>query len=338
MQTFNKINTILLVTGLLLTADGIAQDYHLSHYDAAPLYLNPALTGMSKDIRGDYRITSDFRSQWKSIGIKPFKTFYVGYDMPIEKKENRFGVGGYIINHRAGIGQFNTFSLMASGSYDITKGKKNPHIFKTGLQLGFLNKAYAQENFTFNEQYNTSTGEFDQTTDNREDFQKASIFKFDAAFGLYYKYLDPEEKYTPSAGLALQHITMPDESFTAYKSKLPIRYTFHTDCKININEKWDVTPKLLFMLQARATEFNFGAQGSYKIDDNFKVLPGIWYRNKDALILDLAFQFTNNYLRFSYDINTSYLNSYSGGRGAFEISLILVGKKGEPLVPVRKYF
>ena len=90
MKNFNKINTLLLVTGLLLNVNGIAQDYHLSHYDAAPLYLNPALTGMSKDIRGDYRITSDFRSQWKSLGIKQYKTFYVGYDMPIIKKENRF--------------------------------------------------------------------------------------------------------------------------------------------------------------------------------------------------------------------------------------------------------
>ena len=338
MKTFIKINTILLVTGLLLNENGIAQDYHLSHYDAAPLYLNPALTGMSKDIRGDYRITSDFRSQWKSLGIKQFKTFYTGYDMPIVKEENRFGVGGYIINHRAGIGQFNTFSLMASGSYDIMKGNKNPHIFKTGLQLGFLSKAYDQDKYIFNEQYNSSTGEFDAAADNMENFQKASIFKFDAAFGLYYKYLDPEGKYTPSVGLALQHITMPNESFTSYKSKLPIRYTFHTDCKIKINEKWDVTPKFLFMLQAKTTELNLGAQGSYKIDDNFKVLPGIWYRNKDALILDLAFQFTNNYLRISYDINTSYLNTYTGGKGAFELSLVLVGKKGEQLVPIRKYF
>lgn len=334
----NQLKTALLFCCLTAAGSVMAQDYHLSHYDAAPLYLNPALTGMSKDIRGDYRITSDFRSQWKSLGIKQFKTFYAGYDMNIIKKEERFGVGGYIINHRAGIGQFNTFSIMTSGSYDITKGYRNPHVFKTGIQLGLLNKAFNDGNFTFNEQYNSSTGEFDQSMDDLENFQKTSIFRFDAAFGLYYKYLDPEEKYIPSVGLALQHVTMPNESFTSYKSKLPIRYTFHTDCKIKINEKWDITPKVLFMMQARATEFNFGAQGSYKIDDNFKVLPGIWYRNKDALVLDLAFQFTNNYLRFSYDINTSYLDTWTGGRGAFEVSLVLVGKKGEQLVPIRKYF
>ena len=336
MKTFYT-KALVLATAVATCTGVNAQDYHLSHYESAPLYLNPALTGMPRDIKGVYRITSDFRSQWKSLGINSFKTFYVGYDHEIKTRNDRFGVGGYMINHRAGLGQFNSFTIMASGSYDITK-RKSPHILRTGIQVGILNKSYRNYDYTFNEQYNANTGEFDPSMNSNEDFQRASIYRFDAAAGIYYKYYDVHSKCWPSLGVALHHITMPNESFTSVERRLPIRYVIHSDCRIALQKELAITPKVLFMSQGKAIEINGGAQLTYKVDDRFTIIPGIWYRYKDAIIADLGFQLGNTTLRFSYDINTSYLNRYTGGRGAFEVSLVMIGKKGEPLVPVRSFF
>jgi hypothetical protein len=49
---------------------------------------------------------------------------------------------------------------------------------------------------------------------------------------------------------------------------------------------------------------------------------------KDALMVQAGVKKDNFILRMSYDVNTSYLNSYSNGKGGFEITLSITGKKG----------
>src|SRR5206468_2671076 len=95
-----------------------AQDFHLTQYDAFPLYLNPALTGNYPNEEGaDYKIAQVFRSQWHSVVSKPFTTYGLSIDHVIK----RFGVGGYLLNNRVGAINFNTFNFQLSGSYSITK-------------------------------------------------------------------------------------------------------------------------------------------------------------------------------------------------------------------------
>ncbi|MFN3916591.1 MAG: PorP/SprF family type IX secretion system membrane protein [Flavobacteriales bacterium] len=313
-----------------------AQDYHLSHYDAAPLYLNPALTGMSHDMEGDFRASINSRNQWRALGTKPFTTYYAGYDMVLKKGDERFGAGGYIINNRGGIGNFNTFNFMASGAYDIIKSG-SPHVLRTGLNMGLMNKSFRFDNYSFDNQYSNTTGDFDQSLAHNENFMSSSLFRFDAAFGVYYKYADDSKIYTPAVGIALHHVTMPKENFSDAEARLPIRWVAHTDCKIITNEKTFVTPKVLFMQQAKAMELNMGFNFGYKINNDFAIVPGFYYRNKDAFVADLGIQFANNMLRFSYDINNSYLSQFTGGRGAFEISLVMVGEKGKPILPAMSF-
>src|SRR3954468_278812 len=79
----------------------IAQDFHLTQYDAFPLYMNPALTGNYLGETGhDYKIHSVYRTQWRALATKPYSTYGVGYDQKLQKE--RFGVGGYILNNRSG--------------------------------------------------------------------------------------------------------------------------------------------------------------------------------------------------------------------------------------------
>src|SRR4051812_42231905 len=125
---------------MLLTASSLsAQDLHLSHYDVAALYLNPASTGMyGKD--GNYRFSLDQRSQWRSISAKPFLTSYLSFDMPYNLRGKKLGVGGYLINNNSGTGGLNIFTFMGSASYDIigsshgTGRAADKHLLSVGVQ------------------------------------------------------------------------------------------------------------------------------------------------------------------------------------------------------------
>src|SRR4030067_2568658 len=84
-----------------------AQDFHLTHYDAAKIYLNPAMTGM---FDGYYRIHANYRNQWTAISHHPFQTAALAFDMPF----GRYGGGIHIMNDRAGFGNFDVLQINLS--------------------------------------------------------------------------------------------------------------------------------------------------------------------------------------------------------------------------------
>ena len=93
----------------------------------------------------------------------------------------------------------------------------------------------------------------------------------------------------------------------------------------------DVTPRILFMSQAKAYEFTSGFLFYYRLNENqTKVFAGFDYRYKDACFISLGLKHESYQVRLSYHINTSYLKTFTRNRGAFEISLIYIGEKGKP--------
>ncbi|MBI4945377.1 MAG: PorP/SprF family type IX secretion system membrane protein [Bacteroidetes bacterium] len=322
-----------LATALMLGSMS-AQDFHFSQYAAAPHYNNPALTGIYFDDKADYRIYSDYRNQWSALGVKPFSTYYLAYDMSIKQ----FGVGGYLISNRNGAGGMNTINGMLTASYKITNDANGPHNLSVGTQLGIIYKSFDPNHFTFEKQYSPdATTVFDPTILSGESFEKTSLLKPDAGMGVFYKYKKSDWSVHPWVGYSVYHVTRPNQSFTGIvKDKLPMRWvsTIGADCKIN--EDINITPTIQYMLQAKANELNVGATGSYHLKEtNYSILGGLNYRNKDAVIIQLGMKYDRHLFTFSYDVNTSYLNSYTNGRGAFEFSIILTGIKGKSLFKPR---
>jgi hypothetical protein len=124
-------------------------------------------------------------------------------------------------------------------------------------------------------------------------------------------------------------------------ARMPVKFAAYTGCDIKINDRTDITPRILYMWQAKANELMPGILMYYTINDKgFKTLLGLDYRVKDAFIVSLGISDPTYSLRVSYDINTSYLKNYTGGRGAFEVSLIYRGKRnthGENFRSERQY-
>ena len=76
-----KKGTLLLLL-VLCTARVQAQDAHLSMYDAAPLFLNPAMTGV---FQGDWRVHGQYRTQWKAVNFKPYNSALISFDKNYKK-------------------------------------------------------------------------------------------------------------------------------------------------------------------------------------------------------------------------------------------------------------
>lgn len=327
MKTQLKLLPLLL---LLLNLAAPAQDFHLSQYDATPHYFNPALTGIYFGNTANYRIYSDYRTQWKSLGVKPFSTYYLAYDMPYKL----YGFGGYLIHNRNGAGGLNTINFMPSASYKISNEINTPHNLSVGVQLGILYRSFDPNHFTYDNQFSLGDPDgFDESIPSREIFGKTSIVKLDANMGVFYKYKKTEWKAHPWGGFAVYHITRPNQSLTGNaKDKMSMRWVYEAGADYTITEEIRATPMILYMSQGKAQELNIGALGFYHMKETkYDILGGLSYRWKDALILQLGMKYEQHIITFSYDINTSYLNDYTNGRGAFEFSIILSGQKGKPL-------
>ncbi len=324
---------ILIILFALISTLGViqAQDFHLSQYNSAPLYMNPALSGMYFGEKMDYRITSDYRSQWRSFGIKPFSTFYLGYDMPLKEQ---FGVGGYLISNRNGNGGMNSIQFMPSGAYRITKDKDGEHQLTAGVQMGIIYNSYDPDRYTYETQF-TPDGPtvFDQNISSGENFVKVSLVRFEANMGAFYKFKKADWKAHPFFGYSVYNLTRPNQSFSGFgKDKLPMRWVYNLGADYKINEQVNLKPAILLMHQAKANELMIGATGSYLLKDTkYTILGGLNYRNKDAFIITLGMKYDRHEIAFSYDLNTSSLNDYTRGRGAFEFSLKLSGLKGTPM-------
>src|SRR6476661_3975981 len=107
------LGAILMVTAHLAQA----QDPHFTQYHAAPLFINPALTGM---YNGTIRASTNYRSQWTSIG-DGFTTMQFCADAPLGKgglgNGNFFGVGFLVAKDKAGTAGFNSTILEGALSY-----------------------------------------------------------------------------------------------------------------------------------------------------------------------------------------------------------------------------
>ena len=300
-----------------------AQDFHLSQYDAAPQYLNPALTGMYFGDKHPYRFNANYRSQWKSLGGKAFSTATLGYDMPYK----RFGVGGFVINNRAATGGFNTLNFLLSGAYNIMNDANHKRNLSVGLQMGIFQKSYSSSSLLFDNQYSSSAGGFDPTISSGENFSGNSLLRFDANLGIFYMMKDESKNVNPYGGFSIYHITQPNESFTSLKNKVPMRFNLNGGINISVSQQVMLSPTFLYMNQARSAELNIGALSYYKLKDSeYNLILGFSYRDKDAVIIHTGLKQGANIYRISYDINTSYLNTFSKGRGGIEFSVIYTGK------------
>lgn len=301
------------------------QDFHLSQYDAAPMFLNPSLTGK---FNGHYRLHGQYRTQWNTISSNPFTTALISFD----QSKNKFAYGVQMMNSRAGTGDYNAMSFLGSLAYEFNLDKSGNHRLSIGAKGGMIQKSIKVSNLTFASQYTPANGgTFDTGIPSGEGFSNTSIILPDVNAGLTYFYGKPNSRVTPFVGGAVQHLIEPEETFFNANNTLPMRYIGHAGAKINISERIQVLPKGFFMYQQEAQEITYSLLGYYYLKDaDAFLIFGPTYRNDDAAIIELGLKISRYTCRVSYDVNTSSLQPTTNGRGGFEISFTYIPIKQKP--------
>ena len=302
-----------------------AQDAHLSLYDAAPLFLNPAMTGV---FQGDWRLHGQYRTQWKSVNYRPYQTGLISFDLPYKK----WGFGIQVSNFRAGIGNYNSLQGTLSAAYTTSIDRNKNHNLSFGIQGGVTQKTIEYKLLSYNNQYTTTNGgEFNQTIDPSESFSGQSMLTPVLNAGFMYFYAKEESRLNPFIGISAFNLTTPQETFFDQNNRLPIRYYAHAGTRVNITELFYLIPKVLIMQQEKFWEQSYALDAGYylKGSDMF-LIGGVVYRAKDAMIISVGAKMENIVAKIGYDVNVSSLSTASTGRGGFEISVTYINQKKKP--------
>jgi len=312
----------LLVAVLVGSFSSQAQDAHLSMYDAAPLHLNPAMTGV---FQGEWRLHAQYRTQWKAVNFKPYTSALVSYDMSVKK----WGFGIQMSNFRAGIGNYNAFQGTLSTAYTTSMDRKKNHNISFGVQAGLTQKTLEYQLLTFNNQYTTNNGgEFNTSLSTNEDFGGQSLIVPVVNAGLLYFFAKQESRINPFLGVSMFNLTQPQETFLDFDNRLPIRTYAHVGTRINLTETFYILPKVLYMMQKEFQEITFAADAGYYLKgSDIYLLAGVVYRNQDAGIITFGAKMDQFVAKIGYDINVSTLTTASNGRGGFEMSFTYMHQK-----------
>ncbi len=306
----------LTITLIVLSGLAFAQDIHFSQYDASPITVNPALTGMYKD--ANYKFTNQYRSQWDAVTRKSYLSSILTYDMPYKQK---WGMGAYLINDNSAR-YYNSFSFVLSGAHDITIDDQNRHKMSVGIQLGIIYKSTRLDNYLFDDQYFEGTFSSDIAT--AEVFDRNNRVMPEINMGVSYQNMEDNKKFNPYGGFSVFHITNPRENIISNeKTRLPLRFVLLGGSKIFISDKITLDPKFLIMRQRNAMEYNIGALSFFELQDrDFKLIGGLNYRWNDAVVITGGLFYKNFIYKVSYDVNVSTLREFSRYRGGPEFSIV----------------
>ncbi len=316
-----KKNKITLLLTLLLSIKAKAQDPHFSQYFSSPLTLNPAMTGYFK---GDYRVATNFREQWWSVG-DPFTTSTISYDtkmLQTKVSENDiFALGVMGLYDQSLSGGFKNINASVSFAYHKMVDEDGEDNLGIGFQASYASRTIDVGKLNFASQFN-GLG-FDTNLPTNEAFVATRKNYFDLNAGIIYSHkTDNNEFYF---GGSFYHLTRPNTSFLKNENyKLPVRFTAHTGSRFNIGENGnELFIGGLFMEQAGATEKSIGIAYGYNVNNEVKVYGGSWYRFGDAILPYFGFSYNDFQIGCSYDIINSNLKNFSRKNGSFEVSMKL---------------
>lgn len=337
---------LLVVAGILAGVfTAVAQDMHFSQYNETPALVNPALTGAEYVLRASLI----YKDQWGSVTV-PYRTYGASYEMkfkasawdksdPFRSKSykkafSRLAGGLSFFSDKAGDGNMGTNLVNLSLASYIKTGELST--LSVGLQGSVVQRSVDFNKFVFSNQYNGST--YDKTPAQGEDYGAHSFVAPDVAAGILWRYERPEENFADNnqlsadIGFAVFHLIKPTQKFlTSSADQLSSKYNAHGKLLIGIPKtSIALAPSYYFSFQGKQKELLTGLMIKYYLKHDSKYTGyvrrsslglGMYYRNRDAMIVNLLLEFAQYGIGFSYDLNTSRLSKVSTLRGGPEITI-----------------
>lgn len=310
-----------------------AQDIHFSQFYMAPLYLNPALTGV---MNCTHRVTANYRNQWASIlRSNAYNTYNFSYDqrVPVGRRDY-LGVGANFYGDVAGSANFSTLKFNGSISYSkqMSGGRNSGHYLVAGADVGIGQRGLDFNLLQWGTQHDGNGGH-DPTRPSYENFDRSTFYYPDLTAGLLWFSVFDENNNLYIGG-AFAHINRANVSFSkqAQKEFMYSRFTIHAGGEFALTRKFSLAPGIVTFFQGPSLEINGGTSYKFNLGNNRlyqAFLVGTWVRlaNKldqgilaDAVILSTRFEYDRFGIGFSYDLNVSSLQNASNNQGGFELA------------------
>jgi len=357
---------LILVWLILNVTHSSSQDLFVSQFDFAPMMTNPAQTG---DYFGTLRLGGTYRDQGFAVTKNRFNTpsFYI--DAPVFDgfgEKDWIGVGGYIIQDRAGAGQLVTGEFQFSGAYHLSLSQNAFRYFTLGIQMGTYQRRFRRAN---NLRFGDGLGAGQQSTDlARASTESRPRWSF--AIGGMFRTKDANEneiRIGGKVGRLFRHDYSilqrgggqgmqpgggspggpgggggisgpggigPGGAFT----NIPLRYVGHASYDIGLNNGMVITPQAIFQLMDNFTETTIQVRSKIPVNEEKKIslLPGVGYRFGDAAQLLLGLEIKDLRVSLAYDMTTSALAQANSRTGALELAVMWIVKiEKEPEVQRR---
>lgn len=322
------LSAVLFACGFSFTCfEAAAQDPQFSQFYAAPLYLNPALTGAT----GQARAGLNYRNQWPALEAN-FTTMSVYGDYFIEDKKS--GIGMLISNDVEGLAGLRSLQIAAQYSYELEINKNLG--FRPGFQASVFQRDINFSKLTFGDQFDPATGELNgQPTGEELNTGQKRFFADLAAGGVLFT-------RTAWLGVAAHHLNRPNQSLVGENSNLPIKYSVHGGFKFKMkpgvqgsgvymkNTERSISPAIQYRHQGQFDQMDVGLYATLE-----PLVVGVWYRgipfkavngfmNNESIVLLLGFTQLGAKdainIGYSFDYTISRLGIGSGGAHEFSLS------------------
>lgn len=334
-NTFTPYLTLFLFTFLFIqTAE--AQDPRFAQFYAAPLNLNPAMTGVHE---GQFRIIANYREQYNAVlGNNPFRTMAASFDYRQPVGRSSFvGLGVNLMRDAAGISNFSrqTGAVSASVIKQLGGGRYSSidQFLVAGAQVGVGQQGFEWNQLWFSNQYNVANAAIDFDNPNGEAFinNMSDLYVDFNAGVMWYALFDERQSFY--VGGALHHLNSPNVTFLDQANELPVRWVGHLGGEIPLGDELSILPAAAVMGQGQSLSTTGGLNFRYTNREWREVAlrAGAWAHvvNQldsgfalDAITATAILEMEEWNLGFSYDVTTSTLTNANNGRGAFEVSLI----------------
>lgn len=338
-----------------------SQDIHFSQYQQTSQLVNPALTGALSV----FRATLIYKDQWRSVTV-PYSTYGVsvenrfkrkgsgglGYAKPKKNGFRRFAAGLSFYSDKAGDGGMGITQANLSVAAFIPTGGNSA--LSGGLQAGMVQRKVDFTKLIFPDQYN-GTG-YDVGVTSGESGSSQNFTFADFAGGINWNYgfseslKEAEANLKANIGASVYHVSQPKlEYLTDSNEKLERKFIFHADFLIGLNsDNFALAPSIICVFQGPSREIIEGLMLKYYfiegpryygVKASSSIGFGLSYRNRDAAIASLLFEYGHYAIGVSYDLNTSMLNTVSKVKGGPEVFLRYVAPNqfGVNHKPKRRY-
>ncbi|MDR7128390.1 type IX secretion system PorP/SprF family membrane protein [Algoriphagus sp. 4150] len=322
---FRRIIGVFITLGAIccIFSNVIAQDTQYSQFYAAPLYLNPALTGASELTR----VGVNYRNQWPGLDHS-FNSYSAYIDHYIFDYNS--GIGLIFNGSKESLANLSTNEIGLSYAYRLKLGENM--FFRIGGMASYMQRDAFFSDLVFGTQIDIINGNIGGITDELDGVPIDSRYSFIdySAGGMFYS-----NKIW--LGASVHHLSEPNTSFVEGQiSKLPMKFSAQGGIK------FDLPPGRRDYFTHAYAERSLSFAFNYKQQDPFNQLDvgaqlfvdplalGVWYRglptknnlpNNEAIIGVVGVSLPSGLdIGYSYDVTISKLGLKNSG-GAHEISL-----------------